>query len=82
MNKFQLEHILLSAAKIGDDNEIIVIGSQSVLGQFPEAGKNPVLAYSMEADIYLKNKLKNTILVEGAIGEGSIFHLSVFNLNR
>lgn len=74
MNKSQLEHILLSAARIGDDNEIIVIGSQSVLGQFPEAGKNPVLSYSMEADLYLKNKLKNTILVEGAIGEGSMFH--------
>lgn len=74
MNKAQLEHILLSAAKVGDDNEIIVIGSQSVLGQFPEASKNPVLSYSMEADLYLKNKLKNTILVEGAIGEGSMFH--------
>jgi hypothetical protein len=69
-----LNTLLHSAAKVGDDNEIIVIGSQSVLGQFPEAGKNPVLSYSMEADIFLKNKLKNTILVEGAIGEGSMFH--------
>lgn len=74
MNKTQLEHILISASKIGDDNEIIVIGSQSVLGQFPEAGDNSVLSYSMEADIYLKNRLENTILVEGAIGEGSMFH--------
>ena len=70
MNKSQLEHLLVSAAKIGDDNEII----ESVLGQFPDAGKNPVLSYSMEADIYLKNKLNNTILVEGSIGEGSMFH--------
>lgn len=45
-----------------------------MLGQFPEASKNPVLSYSMEADLYLKNKIKNTILVEGAIGEGSMFH--------
>lgn len=74
MDRTQLEHILISAAKVGDDNEIIVIGSQSVLGQFPDAGKNPVLSYSMEADLYLKNKLKNTILVEGSIGEGSMFH--------
>lgn len=76
MNKQQLEHILVSAAKIGDDNEIIVIGSQSILGQFPEASKNPMLSYSMEADIYLKNKTQNTILVEGSIGEGSMFHMT------
>jgi hypothetical protein len=66
MNKQQLEHILISAARIGDDNEIMVIGSQSILGQFPESHKNPVLSYSMEADIYLKNKINNTILVEGS----------------
>ena len=76
MNKQQLEHILMSAARIGDDNEIIVIGSQSILGQFPDAHKNPVLSYSMEADIYLKNKINNTILVEGSIGEGSLFHVT------
>lgn len=76
MNKLQLEHILVSAAKIGDDNEIIVIGSQSILGQFPEAEKNPVLSYSMEADLYLKNKTSHTILVEGSIGEGSMFHMT------
>jgi len=73
MNKEQLKHILASAAKIGDDNEIIVIGSQSILGQFPEAAKNPVLSYSMEVDLYLKNKTSNTIIVEGSIGEGSCF---------
>ena len=76
MNEQQLKHILISAAKIGDDNEIIVVGSQSILGQFPEASKNPVLSYSMEADLYLKNKRDNTAYVEGAIGEGSLFHIT------
>lgn len=28
MNEQQLKHILISAATIGDDNEIIVLGSQ------------------------------------------------------
>ena len=76
MKKAHLEHILKSAARIGDDNEIIVIGSQSILGQFPEAEKDPMLSYSVEADIYLKNKVQNTILVEGSIGEGSLFHIT------
>jgi len=76
MNEQQLRHILISAAKIGDDNEIIVIGSHSILGQFPEASRNPVLSFSMEADLYLKNKLSNTAYVDGTIGEGSLFHIT------
>ena len=50
----------------------MVIGSQAVLGQFPEA---PVaLLSSMEADVYPRNKPDLADLVDGSIGEGSLFH--------
>ena len=37
MTRAQLEHLLRAAATIADDDEIVVIGSQAILGQFPEA---------------------------------------------
>ncbi len=37
MTRGQLEHLVRAAATIADDREIVVIGSQAVLGQFPQA---------------------------------------------
>jgi hypothetical protein len=37
MTREQLEHLLRAAADIADDDEIVVIGSQAILGQFPDA---------------------------------------------
>lgn len=72
MKRSELEHVIRASAAIANDNEIIVIGSQSVLGQFPNA---PVrLLASMETDIYPKNKPALADLIDGAIGEGSFFH--------
>jgi len=33
----QLEHLIRAASVIADDPEIVVIGSQAILGQFPQA---------------------------------------------
>ncbi len=72
MKRSELEHIIRASGEIANDDEIIVIGSQAILGQFPNA---PVrLLVSMEADIYPKNDPKKADKVEGAIGEGSSFH--------
>ena len=35
MTRKQLEHLIRAAAVIADDDEIVVIGSQAILGQFP-----------------------------------------------
>lgn len=35
MNRAQLEHIIRASAAIAGDDEIVVIGSQAILGQFP-----------------------------------------------
>ncbi|GID97859.1 hypothetical protein ACFQFC_24770 [Amorphoplanes digitatis] len=36
MNREQLEHVLRAASQIADDPDVVVIGSQSVLGAIPE----------------------------------------------
>ena len=72
MNRGQLEHIIRAAATIADDDEIVVIGSQSVLGQFPDAPAS--LRVSMEADVYPRNHPERADLIDGSIGEGSPFH--------
>lgn len=72
MKRSELEHIIRASGEIAGDDEIIVIGSQAVLGQFPNA---PVrILVSMEADIYPRNDPKKADEIDGAIGEGSSFH--------
>lgn len=72
MRRFELEHVIRVSGDIAKDDEIIVIGSQSILGQFPDA---PIrLLVSMEMDVYPKNKPELAGEIDGAIGEGSLFH--------
>jgi hypothetical protein len=47
MNRAQLEHLIRAAATIADDDEIVIVGSQSILGQYPDAPAD--LLESMEA---------------------------------
>ena len=72
MTRSELEHIIRASGAIVKDTELIIIGSQSVLGQFPEAPA--ALCRSMEADLYPRHAPKLAELVDGAIGEGSSFH--------
>jgi Nucleotidyltransferase of unknown function (DUF6036) len=72
MKRSELEHIVRAAGSIADDSEIIVIGSQSILGQFPNAPST--LLASSEADVYPRNRPELAELIDGSIGEGSAFH--------
>jgi hypothetical protein len=72
MKRRDLEHLIRASAQIADDDEIIVIGSQAILGQFPDAP--PTLLVSVEADVYPKNHPDRADLIDGSIGEGSPFH--------
>ncbi len=69
---YQLEHIIRAASQIADDDELIIIGSQAVLGQFPRAPE--ALLVSIEADLFPKNKPERADLIDGSIGELSPFH--------
>lgn len=72
MTRTQLEHLIRAAAVIADDDELIIIGSQAILGQFPDAPD--VLLVSVEADLYPKNHPDRADLIDGTIGELSPFH--------
>ena len=72
MTRAQLEHLIRAAATIADDDEIIVIGSQAVLGQFPQAP--PTLLVSIGADLYPRHHPERAELIDGSIGELSPFH--------
>jgi len=72
MTREQLEHAIRAACTISNDSELIVFGSQAILGQFP----NPVesLTRSIEVDIMPKNKPEMADMIDGALGEKSLFH--------
>lgn len=72
MRRSDLEHLIRAAGRIAGEREIVVIGSQSILGQFPQA---PIaLLASMEADLYPRAQPGLADKIDGAIGEGSRFH--------
>ena len=72
MQRPQLEHIIRAAAGITGATEIVVIGSQAVLGQFPDAPAD--LLVSIEADVFTFRSPADADLIDGSIGEGSPFH--------
>jgi hypothetical protein len=71
MTRTQLEHIIRAAGTIADDDDIVVIGSQAILGQFPGAPEEFLV--SREADVYPRKYPERADLIDGSIGEGSPF---------
>lgn len=90
MNRHELEHIIRAAGEIADVNKVIIFVSQSILAQFPELSPSnaaladsdmatiqenrEILIRSIEADIMVPDSQEKTDLIEGAIGELSLFH--------
>jgi hypothetical protein len=72
MTRAELEHVIRVAADIAQDDEIVVIGSQAILAQFPDAPAS--LRVSVEADVYPKNHPDRADLIDGSVGEASPFH--------
>jgi len=72
MLRAQLEHVIRAAADLADDPDIVVVGSQAILGSFADAP--PELLVSLEADVFPRTHPERADVIEGAIGEGSPFH--------
>jgi hypothetical protein len=71
MTRAQLEHLIRASGMIADADDLIVVGSQAVLGAHPNA---PVeLLASVEADIFPMRSPDLSELIDAAIGEGSRF---------
>lgn len=76
MTREQLEHSLRAESAIAGDPEVLVIGSQSVLGSFTKDDLPLEATMSMEADIAFFDDPADVKAdqVDGAIGELSAFH--------
>lgn len=64
MNRSQLAHILRAACRISEDRDILVIGSQSILGTYDEEALPPEATASIEADIAFVDALIRNALLE------------------
>lgn len=76
MRRSELAHILRAAATIAQDPEVVILGSQSILGTWDEDDLPDEAVGSVEADVAFwgpDGQLKAD-LVDGAIGEDSGFH--------
>lgn len=72
MRRSDLEHLIRAAAAITNEDEIVIVGSQAILGAVPEA--DPSLLLSMEADVFPLRRPEMADLIDGSIGELSPFH--------
>lgn len=72
MLRSELEHLIRAAAAVTNQYELVIIGSQSILGSVPNAPDE--LLQSMEADMYPLLAPELADLIDGAIGEESAFH--------
>jgi len=72
MRRHELEHVIGAAANIVGETDFVVIGSQAILGTYPDAPE-PLLR-SMEADIYPLESPEKADEIDGALGDGSPFH--------
>lgn len=54
LERSELEHLLRAAGEVIDERQFIVIGSQSILGKYPNAPEE--LLRSREADFIAKNQ--------------------------
>jgi len=72
MQRPQLEHIIRAAVGITGAPQLVVIGSQAILGQFPNPPEE--LLISIEADLFSLRSPSDADLIDGSIGEASPFH--------
>lgn len=76
MKRAQLEHVLRAAAQIADTRDIIVLGSQAILGSVTDEELPPEAIRSIEVDLAFPADPdgSHADAVDGAIGELSRFH--------
>ena len=72
MRRDQLEHVLRAASAIVGCDDFVVIGSQAMLASV--ASPPPEIVASVEVDLYPRDMPERAIDIDGAIGDGSMFH--------
>lgn len=76
MRRQELAHLLRAAGAVARDKEVLVLGSQAILGTYDDDELPEVVTLSREADIAFLDDpdRRKADDVEGAIGEMSPFH--------
>lgn len=75
MKREHLEHVLRAASRIVGTEDLLVIGSQSILARWTERRLPAAAVRSMEVDIAaLDGDERKSDLIDGNIGEGTRFH--------
>ncbi len=72
MRRDEFEHVIVAAAEVSAEREIVVIGSQAILGSVEDPPASMLL--SMEADVYPLNAPDKAEEIDGSLGDGSPFH--------
>lgn len=73
MNEDAFRHIIQAAAMVVED-ELVVVGSQALHGSLSDPPAS--LIRSHELDVYPLNAPERAIEIEGALGDGSLFHMT------
>jgi len=68
----QLEHAIRAACDVAGDSELLIFGSQAILGSYPDAPET--LRASIEVDVQPKNQPEKADDIDGALGQDSLFH--------
>jgi hypothetical protein len=68
----EFDHVVAAAADVTDETELVVVGSQAILGPFPDAPRT--MLRSMEADLYPRSAPEKADDIDGSLGDGSAFH--------
>jgi hypothetical protein len=71
VKKSEFDHVIAVAAQVTSEFEIVVIGSQAILGSVAEPPES--LLRSIEADVYPRRKPELAEEIDGALGDGSPF---------
>jgi hypothetical protein len=75
MRRSDLEHIIRAAGDVLGEDTVIIVGSQAILGSFPEEALPLDATRSLEADVLPLNDLDGSKadLIDGVLGELSRF---------
>jgi uncharacterized nucleotidyltransferase DUF6036 len=74
MGPDQFRHLVAAAAAVTGHDEFVVIGSQAILGSVDDPPQSMLV--SLEADMYPLHDPASADMIDGALGDGSQFHLA------
>jgi hypothetical protein len=74
MGPQEFEHVVAAAAEVTSQDELVVIGSQAILGSCEQPPES--MLHSLEVDIYPLHDPNAADFIDGSLGDGSQFHLT------